>query len=615
MDIRFEGVTLREALEILEGDDIDGDPSQVFIEPPDANIQSDADSGEEDGGGYVNNLSGKQLLSNAEIVFNSQPDKSTQEIPPIPSTSTGKSKEKRKSDNTRQGTNKKRKTQSRPNKKSRIEPVSMWEEKDEMTFNGIFPNPDYTDLRDKNCMHFFEKFIDDEIIDLLVLESNKYALHCNRADPRISREEMRVFLGILLLSSYVRVSDKRMYWEDQSDTHNIIVANSMRRNRFLEISRNLHCADNTNYDRNDKMFKLRPLIEKLRIRFKEAFRPEPTLSYDEAMIEYFGPHPCKQFIRGKPIRFGYKVWCLNTPSGYLVDFEIYQGKSPNGNEEYMAKFGKCASPLVSMLDELPDEKRNLPYKIYFDNLFTGIPLLVHLQSCGYGATGTMRENRIPKDCPLEAKALLVKEKRGTYKFVKDTNLNILVCKWVDNSVVTVSSTCHGITPLDKIQRYCTQEKKRIPVNRPCLIKEYNENMGGADRMDQNVSHCRINVRGKKWYWSILTWLIDVATHNAWLLMKKSVAQDLTQIEFRRTLVQVYLGRYGIPSQQGRAITSGPRAELELRYDETRHYVANVKNGLRRRCGLEECKSVPRTECIKCDVGLCIGCFVKYHTKQ
>ncbi|XP_039291688.1 zinc finger RNA-binding protein [Nilaparvata lugens] len=82
------GVTLREALEILEGDDIDGDPSQVFIEPPDANIQSDADSGEEDGGGYVNNLSGKQLLSNAEIVFNSQPDKSTQEIPPIPSTST-----------------------------------------------------------------------------------------------------------------------------------------------------------------------------------------------------------------------------------------------------------------------------------------------------------------------------------------------------------------------------------------------------------------------------------------------------------------------------------------------------------------------------------------------
>ncbi|CAI6371246.1 unnamed protein product [Macrosiphum euphorbiae] len=29
-------------------------------------------------------------------------------------------------------------------------------------------------------------------------------------------------------------------------------------------------------------------------------------SIDESMVPYFGRHGCKQFIRGKPIRFGFK---------------------------------------------------------------------------------------------------------------------------------------------------------------------------------------------------------------------------------------------------------------------------------------------------------------------
>ena len=51
------------------------------------------------------------------------------------------------------------------------------------------------------------------------------------------------------------------------------------------------------------------------------------------MIEYLGRHGCKQCIRGKPIRFGYKVWCLNTSDGYLVSFDLYQGRTYEENEE------------------------------------------------------------------------------------------------------------------------------------------------------------------------------------------------------------------------------------------------------------------------------------------
>lgn len=72
------------------------------------------------------------------------------------------------------------------------------------------------------------------------------------------------------------------------------------------------------------------------------------------MVKYFGRHCCKQFICGKPIRFGYKIWCLNTKDGYLVNFEIYQGKSLKANSIYEELFGKAACPLLVLLDEIPD---------------------------------------------------------------------------------------------------------------------------------------------------------------------------------------------------------------------------------------------------------------------
>lgn len=52
------------------------------------------------------------------------------------------------------------------------------------------------------------------------------------------------------------------------------------------------------------------------------------LSIDEQMVPYFGRHYCKMFIRMKPIRFGFKFWCLCFAEGYLFMFIPYQGKEP-----------------------------------------------------------------------------------------------------------------------------------------------------------------------------------------------------------------------------------------------------------------------------------------------
>lgn len=136
---------------------------------------------------------------------------------------------------------------------------------------------------------------------MLVSQSNNYALWKNCPGPKITADEMRCFIAILILSGYNPVANTRLYWCPQKDTRNELVYNAMRRNRFEEIMRYLHCVNNNNIDATDKMSKLRPLIDKIKEKFMQYYVPEQNISYDESMVKYYGKHSCKQFIRGNPI--------------------------------------------------------------------------------------------------------------------------------------------------------------------------------------------------------------------------------------------------------------------------------------------------------------------------
>jgi len=128
-------------------------------------------------------------------------------------------------------------------------------------------------------------------------------MFCNSKDPNIKVEKLKCFISILILSGYNSLPGKRYYWEDGKDVKNEMVSNAMRHYRFLQISRFLHCVDNMNINTTDKIYKLGPLIEKLKVKFLKCFQPYQYLSYDESMIKYYGRHGCKQCLRGKPIRF------------------------------------------------------------------------------------------------------------------------------------------------------------------------------------------------------------------------------------------------------------------------------------------------------------------------
>lgn len=168
-----------------------------------------------------------------------------------------------------------------------------------------------------------------------------------------------------------------------------------------------------------------------------------------------------------------------------------------------------------------------------------------------------------------------------------------------------------------VGRYSAADKKKIQVPRPFLFTNYNKYMGGTDLMDQNVNTYRIGFRGKKWWWSIFTYLIDVTICNAWVL-PKCAGNSMNQLNFRRNIVQTYLLRFRtLPISGGRPASSkfwetGNRVADNIRFDGVGHLLA-CKGGSRRKCALESCKSQTRAECRKCGVGLCLSCNFKFHT--
>ena len=58
---------------------------------------------------------------------------------------------------------------------------------------------------------------------------------------------------------------------------------------------------------NDKLFKIRPIITYFNDIFSKLYN-SATLSIDEAMVLYKGRSSFKQFMKLKPIRFGFKIW-------------------------------------------------------------------------------------------------------------------------------------------------------------------------------------------------------------------------------------------------------------------------------------------------------------------
>ena len=301
----------------------------------------------------------------------------------------------------------------------------------------------------------------------------------------------------------------------QSDDVPLILQNGIRLHRFEQIIKSIHFNDNALLDKNDRLYKLRPLISTLNENFRKHGGLAENISIDESMIPYYGKHYAKQFIKGKPIRFGFKNWALCFSDGYMTSFEIYTGKSADTVENTFGIGGDVVMRLIKNC-EIPSNKG---HKMFFDNYFTSVKLVEHLTKKGYCATGTIRSNRTEK-CPLISENEMQKSLRGCSDFKTTENEDVCLVRWKDNKVVTVVTNFDDIA-VSSCSRWSKESKSKINIPQPKVYANYKKHMGGVDKMDQLVVAYRSRIRQRKWWWPIFSYLFDVSVVNAWLMMKKT----------------------------------------------------------------------------------------------
>jgi len=185
---------------------------------------------------------------------------------------------------------------------------------------------------------------------------------------------------------------------------------------------------------------------------------------------------------------------------------------------------------------------------------------------------------------------------------------LVVCKWNDNSVVSIASNNYPIFPTTLVKGFSQKEKRNIYVPQPQIIKKYNENMGGVDWADQNISLYRVAIRGKKWHFPLISHCLDMSKHNAWLLHKHNGGK-VDHLGFRRSIV------LGLLESCKANVKRGPsRSSLTLhdhsRYDRMDHLI--IYQEKQTRCKL--CHKKCNFSCKKCTVSLHPKeCFINYHS--
>ncbi|KAK6180216.1 hypothetical protein SNE40_012408 [Patella caerulea] len=168
--------------------------------------------------------------------------------------------------------------------------------------------------------------------------------------------------------------------------------------------------------------------------------------------------------------------------------------------------------------------------------------------------------------------------------------------------------------------------EKVEVDRPFIVKEYNNYMGGIDLIDAYVSRYKYHMRSRRWYLYLFWQTVILAVVNSWMLYRRACesvgdknikSQRKFQAEIAASLILVNaVRRPGRPSLDSpvpapKRVCVAPPTDVQK--DQYGHWP--LKCAKRGRCKL--C-SINNTDTLgeKCDLRLCFthdrNCFKRYH---
>ena len=385
------------------------------------------------------------------------------------------------------------------------------------------------------AIDFFNLYVTDRIIQKICDETNRYANQFIQAQSGNLKPhsivhdlrdtdvpEMKTFLGLCILMGVINKPRIWMYWSKDALYSTPLFSQLMSRNRFLVLNKFLHFQDNQDPTYNpldpnrDRLFKIRDIMDMLKERFKSVYYPPENITVDESLVLFKGRLHFKQYIRTKRSRFGIKFYELSTSDGILLDFILYQGNiEPSLVQPPGENWLQTERIPLTLIDPFLDKGHTLT----IDNFYTTPRLAKYLLDRKTKTVGTIKPNRklFPKDFPKNTDI-----PKGSAVFKHHSNILAIKYRAAQNKaagkpkVVHVLSTKHNTTMKNTGRR----DHEGNVIQKPEAIIYYNKNMGGVDKIDQQLHSISVIRKTFKWYHKVFFRLLSVAMLSSHKIYKE-----------------------------------------------------------------------------------------------
>ena len=296
------------------------------------------------------------------------------------------------------------------------------------------------------------------------------------------------------------------YW--QGAGHNFIAHTPgfrevMERDRFIALWGFLHLVDQTDeaVDKSDKIYKVRPMLDRMLPLFRRYYSPRQQLSLDEGMIPTKNRLAIKQYIRDKPVRWGIKSFLLcEAKTGYILDAEIYTGRVRDRHWPLLGSAGSVVRRLVEN-----SQVTNKNHMLFMDRFYNSVALFHMLKKeLGVLAAGTVMPSR--KHYPKELGRRLTE--RGRYEFRCRGALCAIA--WKDRKPIHFLSNYHDPRRASTVNRHVGDLLAQLTAPQRVV-----HGSRGQERPDQRLNKMRRHYRWpRRLFMKFLVW----AAYNAYIIM-------------------------------------------------------------------------------------------------
>lgn len=484
--------------------------------------------------------------------------------------------------------------------------------------SGVSPHTNLSDGSKE--VDFFEHFLDKNVMDKIILETNNYyAEDVRRQAPtpksrmhkwvNTNVAEMYVFFAISMLMTRNRHITIEEHWSTDPLLSSQIFGKAMPRDRYTLLLRMLHFSDPNTQILGDKLHKIRILIEHCREIFKKTMMPHENLCIDESIVVFKGRLLFKQYIPSKRHRFGIKMFVLcDVMTGYILDFIIYCGEGTDiVDEQGLGISGAVVTTLMK-------DYFGKGHTMWTDNWYSSPDLFKHLHDNITNACGTVRKNR--KNMPKFRKL-----KKGEVE--SKNNSSLLAIKWHDRREVHMLTTLHNdsFAPTGKFNRQTGE-----PIQKPSCVIQYNKCMGSVDKADMMLSTLSCMRKSIKWYKKVAFHIIDLFLLNSYILFSTIKGKKTGLADFQLKVIRQIFEKYQVPtaSRAQQPVDNPLRLSAKAIAKHMPDIIppTNKRENPCRVCHLcANTKKKPKTKkysrymCSECNVPLCVyPCFRQYHEK-